>query len=81
MTLHNLKQKNKGKVVVYITNGHHKNFFVMGFKILGSVDLWMSPGTFLPPPQGRVMGTSGHFTVVCLVTWPWIGSEAEVTLF
>ena len=20
--------------------------------------------------------TIGHFTVVCLVTWPWIGSEA-----
>ena len=19
----------------------------------------------------------GHFTVVCLVTWPWIGSEAR----
>ena len=23
----------------------------------------------------------GHFTVVSLVTWPWIGSEAGVTLF
>ena len=21
-----------------------------------------------------------HFTVVCLVTWPWIGSEAGATL-
>ena len=25
------------------------------------------------PPQTREIG---HFTVVCLVTWPWIGSEA-----
>ena len=23
----------------------------------------------------------GHFTVVCLLAWPWIGSEAGVTLF
>ena len=22
-----------------------------------------------------------HFTVVCLVSWPWIGNEAGVTLF
>ena len=24
--------------------------------------------------------TIAHFTVVCLVTWPWIGSEAEGNL-
>ena len=23
----------------------------------------------------------GHFTVVCLVTWPWLGSEAAGDLF
>ena len=25
--------------------------------------------------------TIDHFIVACLVTWPWIGSEAGVTLF
>ena len=27
------------------------------------------------------LGQIGHFTVVCLVTWSWIVSEAGVTLF
>ena len=60
VTLHNLKQKNKGKAVVYyynkwtsqITKMMSDTFFIMDFKILGSVDLWMDLGTFLPPPQG-----------------------------
>ena len=26
---------------------------------------------------GFVLLAIGHFTVVCLVTWPWIGSELE----
>lgn len=26
----------------------------MGFKILGSVDLWMSPGTFFAPTPGHL---------------------------
>ena len=30
----------------------------------------------------QVVKSIGHFTVVCLVTWPWIGSEAQgMTLF
>ena len=28
--------------------------------------------------EHKMFKTIAHFTVVCLVTWPWIGSEAGV---
>ena len=31
--------------------------------------------------KGSLNEKIAHFTVVCLVTWPWIGSEAGMTLF
>ena len=36
-----------------------------------------SGASFVNQSQSEVMQNSiAHFTVVCLVTWPWIGSEA-----
>ena len=53
---------------------------VITFRFVADVRGNIFVRTISPESLIIIASIIGHFTIVCLVTWPWIGSEAGVDL-